>query len=105
MAKIKQPNSNKRRKVASLKVSNSPCVKVAISMPSDDLSRIEKVRRQLKLSRSKFMLVAVHHWFDAPKKQSLIDQYIHGYEMMPEDSTVNKALETIQSQLLAKEDW
>jgi hypothetical protein len=105
MAKIKQSNNSKRAKSASLKVKESPYVKVAISMPSEDLFRIEKMRHQLKLSRSKFMLIAVHHWFEAPKKQTLIDQYIRAYEMISEEAAFTKALEVIQSHTLVKEDW
>ena len=41
---------------------------------------------------------------EAPKKQAFIDQYIRGYEMIPEDTAVNKPLEIIQSQILIKED-
>jgi hypothetical protein len=105
MAKTKPSNTGKRKKSSSLKVHEALCVKVAISMPSEDLYRIEKARKQLNLSRSKFMLVAVHHWFAAPRKQSLIEQYIRGYEMVPEDSKVSRELTAAQSQVLDKENW
>lgn len=102
MAQLKQSSTNKRKKH---KAFESPCVKVAISLPSDDLFRIEKARKKLNLSRSKFMLIAVQHWFEAPRKQSLIEQYIHGYEMVPEDIKMSRALTAAQSQTLEKESW
>jgi hypothetical protein len=105
MPKLKHSIQNKQKKSSSLKLSRSPYVKVAISMPGEDLLRIEKVCEQLNLSRSKFMLIAVHQWFEAPKKQSLIDQYIRGYERVPEDTADIKLLEAIQSQALDKETW
>lgn len=105
MSKIEQRANIKRKKPALFKLSKLKHVKIAISMPGEDLSRIEKTCRQLNLSRSKFMLMAVHHWFEAPKKQSLIEQYIRGYEIVPEGTAASRALEVIQSKVLDKESW
>ncbi len=103
MAKVKQ--SIKAKKSPLLKLSKTQYEKIAISLPGEDLSRIEEACKQFNLSRSKFMLIAVRHWFEAQKKQFLLNQYIRGYEVMPEDVKVSQALTVMQSRTLAKESW
>lgn len=85
--------------------STRSCVKVAISMPSADLACVEKARKQLKLSHSKLMLLVVRNWFEEAKQRLLVEKYIEGYENLPEEITITKALVAAQTEVLDKEGW
>lgn len=80
-------------------------VKVAISIPGSDFVRLEKARKQLKMSRSKFMLTAVQRWFSSAEQQLLVDRYTEGYLSQPDDLTAVIALEKLQTEQLTEESW
>lgn len=105
MPKVNRSIKTRKQKSPLLKLDKTAYVKVAISLPSEDLSRIEELRKELKISRSKFMLTAARRWFEALKRQSLVERYIQGYEAVPEEAGVNKVLETVQTKVLDKESW
>jgi len=79
--------------------------KIAISLPADDLARIERACKQLKISRSQFMLNAARGWLERAEKQKLAHQYVQGYQTSPENSEQISVMETVQSQLLGEENW
>ena len=58
--------------------------KIAISLPVEDLKRIEKVRKELKTQRSALIDVAIRFWLDHREKHVLIKQYEAGYRNHPE---------------------
>jgi len=60
--------------------------KIAISLPADDLARIERACKQLKMSRSEFMLNAARTWLERADQQKLAQQYLQGYQEKPEDT-------------------
>jgi len=79
--------------------------KIAISLPADDLARIERACKQLKMSRSEFMLNAARTWLERADQQKLAQQYLQGYQEKPEDTEHISVMETVQSQLLGEETW
>ena len=105
MLKVNPSIKTKKQKHPLLKLHKTAYVKVAISMPSEDLSRIEELRKELKISRSKFMLTAARRWFEALRRQSLVEQYIQGYERVPEEAESGTILETAQTKVADTESW
>jgi hypothetical protein len=98
--------SQSKIKKSSLKTADKGlCVKIAISMPRDALASIEKARRRFNLSRSKFIVAAVNSWFAEAKQRSLVEKYIIGYESIPEDVKIAKALGAAQAESLKTESW
>ena len=103
--KSKQLPKTKKKTSALLKVSKPKYAKVAISIPTNDLSQIEKLCHRQNLSRSRFILLAIRRWFEAAKEQSLIEQYIRGYQTVPEDIALIRTMQTMQRRVLDKESW
>jgi metal-responsive CopG/Arc/MetJ family transcriptional regulator len=79
--------------------------KIAISLPADDLARIERACSQLKMTRSEFMLNAARSWLERAEQQKLVQQYVRGYQAQPENTAHILVVETVQSQLLGEESW
>jgi metal-responsive CopG/Arc/MetJ family transcriptional regulator len=80
-------------------------VKIALSIPEADFARIERNRRQLKMTRSEFMVTAVRRWFEANEQTRLVDQYVQGYTVQPEEPHIISALESSQVREQAAEEW
>ncbi len=80
-------------------------VKVAVTIPSEDFQRLEKLRKKLKSTRSELVASAVRGLIAASEQQQLIDQYVEGYKKVPEQKGLLKALENIQSLSVAEESW
>ena len=79
--------------------------KIAISLPIEDLKRIEKIRKELGTQRSTVIDMAIRFWLDNMEKQKMIKQYEDGYRRHPEDINEIKALEELSANVLKKEDW
>ncbi len=80
-------------------------IKVAITIPEADFERIETVRAKLDLSRSKFLVLAARQWLSRREKQKLVDRYVRGYELSPEDTATLKVMESVQSEALGEDMW
>jgi metal-responsive CopG/Arc/MetJ family transcriptional regulator len=79
--------------------------KIAISLPKEDLDRIEKVRKALKIQRSAAIDMAIRYWLDSFEKKRLVDQYEAGYKNKPEVVEEIKALEKISAEAFEEEGW
>lgn len=80
-------------------------VKVAISVPPDIMNRVDKLQKQLKLSRSECFALAVRKWMEILENDSFVQQYVDGYQNKPEVASEMKAFEASQMQGLTNEDW
>jgi len=80
-------------------------VKFAVSMPESEFNKMEAAREELRMSRSRFILLSARRWFeDLDEKRSVLT-YIQGYEAVPEDSQMLAVMERIQSDQLEKDSW
>ena len=71
--------------------------KVAISLPSENLKRIEKIRKELGLQRSALIDRAVCYWLENMEKQKMIKQYEDGYRNHPESAEEIKIIEAMSA--------
>lgn len=67
--------------------------KIAISLPAEDLKRIEKIRKESGVQRSFIIDTAIRYWLDSREKQTMIEQYEEGYRHHPESIDEIKAME------------
>ena len=79
--------------------------KIAISLPVEDLKRIEKVRKELKIQRSAIIDMAIRFWLDHIEKQKLIKQYEEGYRRHPESVREIETLEKLSAEAFSEEGW
>ena len=78
--------------------------KIAISLPTEDLKRIERVRKELGAQRSALIDVAIRFWLDSRDRQKMIEQYQEGYRHHPESADEIKAMEELAADAFAEED-
>ena len=55
-------------------------VKFAISIPEEDFKKLEALRQQERLTRSKAVLQAVKLWKESKSMEKLIRKYVEGYK-------------------------
>ena len=55
-------------------------VKFAISFPEEDFKKLEALRQQERLTRSKAVLQAVKLWKESKSMEKLIRKYVEGYK-------------------------
>lgn len=67
-------------------------MKTAISIPKEDYSLMESLRKKLKKSRSEVVAEALHAWLKKKHEAILDAQIAHGYKQHPED---NQEIETL----------
>lgn len=79
--------------------------KVAVSLPGDLYSAIERARKKSGKSRSAVMQDALRHWLRGQQQSSLIRQYESGYQRKPESQREVKAAEAAAVRLLSAEEW
>ena len=79
--------------------------KIAISLPTEDLKRIEKIRKELGAQRSALIDTAIRFWLDNRDKDKMIEQYEAGYRHYPEPIDEIKALEELSANAFAEEGW
>lgn len=60
--------------------------KVAVSIPSDVLAALERVRKRLGTSRSALVTQAIEHWLRSQALTAKDEAYVEGYLRVPEDS-------------------
>lgn len=80
-------------------------VKCAISMPAPDFAEMEAFRKRQKLSRSQMVVLLWRHWREELSRRQAIDQYVRGYELIPEEPTLFKVMESVQSSVLGEDIW
>ncbi len=80
-------------------------VKVAVSLPIEEYQKIEKARKQLRISRSAVIREALKQWFAAGEEQKKIRAYLEGYRGSPETPAEWAPFEALASEVLATEEW
>lgn len=79
-------------------------VKVAISLPHDLLHRVDRARRERKLSRSEYFRQAATNLPGLSGEQD-VDRYVRGYPNQPETTDEVEAARTASARGLAAEPW
>ncbi len=77
--------------------------KIAISLPIEDLARIEKIRKESGIQRSSLIDTAIRFWLDNRDKQKMVEQYEAGYRHHPESIDEIKAMEQLSADAFAEE--
>ena len=81
------------------------CTKIAISLPTEDLNRLEKIRKELGAQRSALIDMAIRFWLDNMDKQKMIKQYEEGYRQHPESVEEIKVMEQLSADAFNEEGW
>jgi len=80
-------------------------VKFAISIPEENFKKLEALRREQRLTRSKAVLQAVKLWEESKDMEKLIRKYEEGYKRIPETVEESIAWEKASLTALTKEGW
>lgn len=83
----------------------SKTTKIAISLPSDMLTDIEKERKESGESRSEFLRRAVEVLLRRQREQEKIDRYISAYRQNPETKEDIETARHAASVILSEENW
>ena len=79
--------------------------KIAISLPAEMVSRVEKSRARTGESRSAFIRRALEQVMAEREGRVQIAKYVEGYRKHPETAREVKAAEASAAELLAGEPW
>ena len=79
--------------------------KIAISLPQDILSAVEKERKSTGESRSEYFRRAVETQMRFAREKELRDQYIRAYQIGPETKEEVEAARRAASNILAETPW
>jgi metal-responsive CopG/Arc/MetJ family transcriptional regulator len=79
-------------------------VKVAISLPDDLLHRVDRARRERKVSRSEYFRQAATNLLGFTGEDE-VDRYVRGYTMHPETPDEVQAARAASASSLAAEPW
>ena len=80
-------------------------VKFAVSFPEENFKKLEALRQQERLTRSKVVLQAVELWEKSKAMEKLIRKYEDGYKKIPETIPESIAWEKASLTALTKEEW
>lgn len=80
-------------------------VKVAVSLPKEEFRAIERLRRQLKKSRSALVAEAIRYWLKAQREAEEVRRYIEGYQKYPEAEEEIQEAAAMARMALASEEW
>ena len=78
-------------------------VKVAISLPKEEFDAVERLRRELGLSRSALIARALRAWLKERSETQQVRRYLEGYRRNPESEkeiaeAASLALHTLETQ-------
>lgn len=79
--------------------------KIAISLPQEDLEKIEKVRKKMGLQRSVVIDKAIRFWLKHLEQQDMIRKYEAGYTTNPESVKEIEVLEKMSAAASEEEGW
>ncbi len=79
--------------------------KVAISLPGDILEAVETERKVKGESRSKFFRRAIERLLKQERDSSAVEDYVRGYQEIPESADEVEAAHRVGSAVLAEEPW
>ena len=80
-------------------------IKFAISIPEEDFKKLEALRDQERLTRSKAVLQAVKLWEESKAMEKLIRKYEEGYKKVPESIDESIVWEKASLTALTREEW
>jgi len=80
-------------------------VKFAVSFPEEDFKKLELLRGQGELTRSKAILQAVKLWEEFKNREKLVKKYQEGYRKNPENMDEKIAWEKASFTALSQEEW
>ena len=80
-------------------------VKFAVSFPEEDFKKLEALRCQGELTRSKAILQAVKLWEESRNMEKLVKKYQEGYRKNPENMDEKIAWEKASFTVLSQEEW
>ena len=66
--------------------------KIAISLPKENLKKIERIRKKLGLKRSAIIDRAISFWLKCLEEQEMVRQYEEGYKNEPESISEIQAI-------------
>jgi metal-responsive CopG/Arc/MetJ family transcriptional regulator len=79
--------------------------KIAISLPSDLLAAVERLRRSTGESRSAVIRRAVEHLLGRIERDDMVREYVSGYLTHPESKAEIDAAGATSVRCLAEEPW
>ncbi len=79
--------------------------KIAISLPAEDLRKIEVMRKKLRLQRSAIIDQAIRFWLRHQEENEKVRAYEQGYARKPEPVGEIKALEQLSADAFKEEGW
>jgi metal-responsive CopG/Arc/MetJ family transcriptional regulator len=82
-----------------------PSAKIAISISSDLLDDVERVRRTTGETRSAVVARAVRLLVDADKRRAQIAEYVEAYRRHPETAAEVRAVRTVARRTLENLPW
>lgn len=77
--------------------------KIAISLPAEDLRKIEVLRKKLGLQRSAVIDQAIRFWLRHQEENEKVRQYEQGYARKPESIDEVKALHQLSADAFKEE--
>lgn len=78
-------------------------LKITISLPKEDFSKIEVLRKKLSLGRSNIIERAIKFWLGRLEQEELIRRYEAGYRQKPESVQELKAMEKASAEAFKEE--
>jgi len=79
--------------------------KIAISLPTELMEKVERVRKQAKKSRSAFIRLALERALKELERKKLIERYQEGYREHPESEEEIEAAASAAAELFQEEPW
>jgi metal-responsive CopG/Arc/MetJ family transcriptional regulator len=79
--------------------------KIAISLPADLVSQVEKIRKKTGESRSALIRRSIEFTLNQKTKDSLTARYIEGYQNHPETSEETNIARVTSAKSLSEEPW
>ncbi len=79
--------------------------KIAISLPQEMLTAVEKEREESGESRSQIFRRAVELLLRQRKEREMSERYLQAYQEMPESQEEIRAARRAASSILAEEPW
>ena len=79
--------------------------KVAISLPEDVLEAVEAERKAKGESRSQFFRRAIERLLKQEQESSAVEDYVRGYQEVPESAEEVEAVHRLGIAVLAEEPW
>lgn len=83
----------------------SKIARVAISLPEDVLEAVEMERQAKGESRSQFFRRAIERLLKQERESLVVEEYVRGYQEMPESVEEVEAAHGVGSAVLAEEPW